>query len=784
MAVRFTSSPSSRLAQLWQLPLLIVSLALFSYAAYLFIDPKGGSSIEEKIAFARRFLDQERHDAARELLNRLQRSEKLIAAHEAKVRLMLAESLEMGVKQDRLRNPLNHQQIIEQTRQAVGKGAQLDSEGYRRIGESFEAIGKTTDALESYRKAMVLDSTRSLRLQRKIIELQLDQEDSAAADASLDDFLQDRSITDAERAWGLGEKAQLLIDSGKFADARIMLDEVRRLATDSTAQGMVNYRLGYCAYKLNNPEEAERYLRAARDQFRVQHPLDADAAYLLGRIFQEKNDAEQAAAFYQDVLVSHIDSKVAPQARLGRGMCRLMLKQDDAGLTDLQELTNEIVRKASRVRYRDQVLDGLQHSSKLLTARGNYQGALELLAYEQMLAPEPPAGFFVRLASVYEQRAEQVEKTIPGAAEPDRIRRTSQMRDLLTKAGDAYIAYSQKLTLADDKGYGEAMWKGIELYDRAGNIQFVISALELFTAERPEDRLAPDALLRLGRAYQAAGMFDKAIAAFQRNQFRYPQSLAASKSAVPLAQAYGAKGPDSYGKAEQVLLGVVDNNPLVTPEAEEFKQAVFELAQLYYRTNRFEEAVARLEEFTQRYPNDDRMGRLLFLMGDSYRKSGSAIDVRLASSSDSISEGKSTDASEAEIARRQRLTKAKALFDRVIEHYRGHPSADDVDQLYLKLSHFYRGDCVYDLGDFAGAVKLYEVAAFRYQDDPSALAAYVQIVNAYCALGKLDEAKTANERAKWLLARMPAESFTDGSFSMPKSYWQQWLTWTSQAGMW
>ena len=36
-----------------------------------------------------------------------------------------------------------------------------------------------------------------------------------------------------------------------------------------------------------------------------------------------------------------------------------------------------------------------------------------------------------------------------------------------THAGDAYVAYSQKLTLTDDKGYGEAMWHGIDLYDRA-----------------------------------------------------------------------------------------------------------------------------------------------------------------------------------------------------------------------------------------------------------------------------------------------------------------------------
>ncbi len=60
----------------------------------------------------------------------------------------------------------------------------------------------------------------------------------------------------------------------------------------------------------------------------------------------------------------------------------------------------------------------------------------------------------------------------------------------------------------------------------------------------------------------------------------------------------------------------------------------------------------------------------------------------------------------------------------------------------------------------------------------------MQIVNAYCEEGRFLEANRANERAKTLLARMPAEAFNDGAFSMPKVYWQKWLSWTSAAGMW
>src|SRR5438552_12174381 len=88
-----------QLAQLWQFPLLIVSLALFGVASYLFIDPKPGMSSEQKIDSARAFLSQERPAAAIERLNQLLVTEKLDALVQGRIHLMLAEALEMGQRQ-------------------------------------------------------------------------------------------------------------------------------------------------------------------------------------------------------------------------------------------------------------------------------------------------------------------------------------------------------------------------------------------------------------------------------------------------------------------------------------------------------------------------------------------------------------------------------------------------------------------------------------------------------------------------------------------------------------
>jgi tetratricopeptide (TPR) repeat protein len=762
-----------------------LSLGLFAYAAYLFIDPKPGLSIEQRIGLGRAYLLHGRPDAAVDQLNKLLASEKLSRENEAKVHLLLAESIEAAQQRARIDLDVNHERIIEQSRVALAQGVKPEAEIYRRLGDSYHALGKIAEALENYRRAIAMDSSRALPLQRKVIELQLAQSDPGPAEASLEEYQRQEGITDAERAWALSRRAEIMTNKRDYLGARALLGEARRSDGDPVAQGQVHYGLGYCAWKLGDLNEAERLLRVARDQLKTQHPLDADAAYALGRIQQDRGDHKAAISFYQAVIESHPDATVAPLARLGRGVCRIALGQDDAGLTDLHDLVDEIGSKRSRQRYRADTLNGLRDASAVLVTRGNFQGALELMAYEQTLEPEPAPEFYSRLASVFERRADEVEKSLPEAPNAaEKIRRAQQVREMRTKAGDAYVAYSRSVTLDNDKAHGEALWKGVELYDRASNLQHAISALELFIAERPTDGATPDALLRLGQAYQAAGMFDKAIAAYQRNQTRYSQSLAASKSGVPLARAYIAKGPESYGSAENALRRVIEDNPLITPDAAEFREALFELAQLYYRTDRYEESIARLEELTQRYPEDERQGDVLFMMADGYRKSASLLNVNLAKEK-IVSTDPKTAAAQAQAAseKRTRLGKAHELYEKVIALYARQLPSRDLDRLHLKLSHFYRADCLYDLGRYEEAIKLYDAAALKYQDDPASLAAYVQIVNSYCALGKFDEAKTANQRAKWLLRKMPESAFRDGSFSMPKAYWEQWLKWTNDSGL-
>jgi tetratricopeptide (TPR) repeat protein len=803
MATRQPAGRAAGLGQLWQVPLLVVALGLFGFAAYLFIDPHAGPTIDQKIDVARKMLKSERPEAAINALNHILLAEKLDRDHEGVVHLLEGQALDALQVQKKLHLKTYDEQIVEQTELALKMGVHTAYDVERRLGESFEALGKRTAALEHYRRAAAMDPDHALRLQRKVIELQLATNDVGPAEASLDRYLQSPELSDGERAWALCSRAKLMIDKGEFVRGRDLLDRAAKLDADPATQGQVAYYQGYCAAKTGDNAGAEQLLRSARQLLKSDNPLDADAACLLGQLAADRNDYKTAASFYQDVLVNHPESPAVPAAMLGRGLARIADPSgdtDEGGLNDLRELSRRTLADdppdpaASKT-----AAAGLGQAASTLASRGNFAGALEMLDGQQQLDPHPTPEFFHQLSVVFERRAEQVDRATndaiqvsykdgQDAATPaDAVRRGKEVRDLLTHAADASVAEARALTISNDKGYGQALWHGIDLYDRAADLPAAIDALQLFVAERPTDPLAPTALYRLGRAYQQAGQFDKAIAAYQRNQFLYPNSLAASRSAVPLAQAYMARGAADFPRAEAVLRSVIEGNPILTPEADEYRQALFELARLYYRTDRYERAIARLNDWTARYSDDDRMGQALFLTADSYRKSAGLLDAKSAAASDGPATRpapSAVDQAEAAAARKDRLELARAAYDQVVAHYRDVPPKSDLDLLYNKLAHFYRADCLYDSGRYEEAIRQYDAAAFRYQDDPASLAAYVQIVNAYYALGKPDEARAANERAKVMLRQMPAQAFSNDAFAMPKEYWENQLRWASGSGMW
>src|SRR4051794_32871811 len=76
-SLQFTPRRDSRqLNQLWQLPLLLVSLAFLTYAVWLFVTAKPGLTLASKVSQARTLLRNGRPEAAAEQVNLLLASER------------------------------------------------------------------------------------------------------------------------------------------------------------------------------------------------------------------------------------------------------------------------------------------------------------------------------------------------------------------------------------------------------------------------------------------------------------------------------------------------------------------------------------------------------------------------------------------------------------------------------------------------------------------------------------------------------------------------------------
>ncbi len=124
-------SNTRQLAQLWQLPLLLLSFSLFGYAAYLFIDPQPGMTVDQKLDIARKYLDNERPKAALELLNKVLTGDKLDNEGQGRVHIMLAESLEMAQKEQKISVAANFARIIEQSQLGLAMGVKGDFKIYK-----------------------------------------------------------------------------------------------------------------------------------------------------------------------------------------------------------------------------------------------------------------------------------------------------------------------------------------------------------------------------------------------------------------------------------------------------------------------------------------------------------------------------------------------------------------------------------------------------------------------------------------------------------------------------
>jgi tetratricopeptide (TPR) repeat protein len=240
---------------------------------------------------------------------------------------------------------------------------------------------------------------------------------------------------------------------------------------------------------------------------------------------------------------------------------------------------------------------------------------------------------------------------------------------------------------------------------------------------------------------------------------------------VPAESDEGKLRASYFQRARELLAENIDGLDFdLEPTALAWQRSLFVLGRLYHEEGRYDEAIRRLREAIQRYPDAPQVYDAMYRIADSYRQWARAPEEQLRT--EETPRGRML----LEQDRNRRLQAAiveyATLATRLAQVQEARPLSPD-EQTLMRSSFFTIGDVYASLQDWPAAIEAFTTAANRFQDRPDCLAAYVQIANAYLRQGRISEAGSTLRQARWVLNQIDESLFVDSALS--KEQWKNRL---------
>ncbi|MBN1345978.1 MAG: tetratricopeptide repeat protein [Phycisphaerae bacterium] len=790
------------IASRWQMPLLAVSIVLLAVAFFRVQPPAVIPSFQQQmdqIAALQKggFLSEASQMIQGLLMDQGRPKDERGRLHQA-----MAETIYLAEEPLRHHDPENIKRIIRNHRRAMAQGTAATAQMHEQMGYAFTWLSNPDEAVDEFRKAIEAGSENTARLRREIVEILRGVQRSSPQllTEQVMAMLADEKVDPNDLLWAAEQRIELYSQENKHEEIHVLIEKIGPRLT----QAGLAPQLAYLEAKMNSLTgdyaEAERILLGLQSKLDTHSDLAARVRWLLGRVHFSDGRPQEALSVFQDLVQVQPSGEFYLAGRLGMAECLAALHHIDEAAAIYEEVAGAAARYAgSQIVDRDAVRASLTSLYAMLRTQGRLEAAARFLRLATSLVPagnEEMEAFYLRnLADLYVSIGdERVVRAEADAAKPDTTFPTTgpaastqprpydaamaTAHDAFRDAAETYLRLSRVLLMKPEAS-GEEQWKAAVQFDRANLPERSIAVFQDFLQAHSKSTRVPDVLRRLGQAHQSLGQFKQAIARYEENQQRFPRTPAAMRSLVPMAQCLMALGPSHYGQAEKTLLTIIDQpskEGRYDPEALEYREALFVMADLYDRWDKPEKAVSRLEEILERYPRDPRIARAQFVLANSFRKS--ALEILASPDASTQQSGALSVATGAE-----RLKRAEELYSEVIHTLEGRRpnSLKPIETLYLKYSHLCRADCAFDLKEYDRAMSLYEEAARRFRRDPVSLSAYVQILNCYQRMGKDAEARAAVQRVKWLLKGIPEERFDTLPGRQSLAYWEGFFKWVEDS---
>ncbi|MBI5763856.1 MAG: tetratricopeptide repeat protein [Planctomycetes bacterium] len=785
----------SSLSGRWQVPVLLAGGLLFAASLSDMVWKHRPVTFKDQVTYVKRLREAKAYERASAYLIDQMKTPRRPASERGELARMLAQvvyDVESVLTDHR---PENVRALISNYQLAQRYGAALDPRDWIALGDGYDWACDEARAADAYREAIRRAPDAPDRLRRRLLEFQLASskcgpELSAEGIALIDQILAGESASPRDYAWALEVDVTRLLEAGNSTAALARVEKARTRLSGTEELLGVTYLEALCKRNDRQFAEAEALLRSLRDEWSKHDELWGKAGWLLGRVQQESGRPELAVAAHEEVLKTFHRGPV-------HSLCELGLAESLAAVGrqgDAFELFKGILdpdRPAADHKVIDlgSICATLGTVGDSLVSRQSLDLGIKYLelALKHTAATEHAARLVLttRLASAYEQTARLAMTADPKAK--------SNRNELLARSAEMHLQLSNLLENQEEASV-RALEQAVAEFDAAGLRDRVIEVLNRYASTKVNGVWRSTALYQLGRAYQAAAQYADAISAYEDLIQTYPRMPDALRSMVPLAECLLAAGheqkPGAAGlraKGVALLEGIVKDQArelIFAPTATEYCEALYRLAEHFSRTSdaatdHLERAIAYWEDWLALYPDDARRTSAQFMLADDYRRSAQWVAKSAeAATTESMQSSCRTEAE-------SRFNTAQQYYERVIESLAGIDASrlSPRDDRYLRASYLYRADCLFDLGRYAEALSAYSETAWRYENQPTAIAASVQAAHCQQRLGRPTEAGAALARARWLLAKIPASAF-EIEFGQPsKDEWRAMVERIEKAGL-
>jgi len=596
------------------------------------------------------------------------------------------------------------------------------------------------------------------------------------AKSHADAYLRDGRLTPDERHEGLLVQARIHFLGGDLREAADMLSsvparsplqsEVLLLRAQIAMRRAANQRLSEADSELLY-RDAIKLLEQSQERDTLRNRMTPKAMYLIGICLSALGDTPAALAQWERVRKLHSDTSEGLAASLEAADLLLKSERLDEAIDVYREMLDQLAEQAGDD---NPWINREEMRRRLLLA---YDGFVERRRFEAALALVDEMHVLFSQERLTQIEAEThvawAEDLLAGSSElrPEESRAAQQSAyEQYRLAGDAYHRLAQDRRVTRD--YPDDLWHAAQNYVRGRAYSTAARLLEEYLEIELRER-RPLALVAYGEALLALGRYEESLAALNECLENYARDAASFDARLFAAQAHLELSETE--QAERLLRENLEGD-LLTPASRQWAQSLFDLGHLYYLESRYDEALKRLDEYVARYPESELTQRARYLAGVSARRRATQLTEEL-------------DREKTETARLASLRVIRDYQTRALERFAQlqatlnelqsrRPLWPHEDAL-LRNCYLFRGATLADLERFEDAIDVYATTTNRYQHEPVALEAYIQIAYCYQRLHRPNEADGVLAQAQIVLESTPEEASFSEVTNFSREQWKEVL---------